>query len=77
MQLLQNQKPEEINQWIKRLVKVIKSLQQVEAPGTTVQEKQKTLFTLGFLSGIKIKLECLLKRRRGVQDREKLMDRVR
>ena len=77
LQLLQNQKPEEIYQWIKRLVKVIKSLQQAEAPGTTVQEKQKILFTLGFLSGIKIKLEYLLKRGRGVQDCEKLTDRVR
>ena len=77
VQLLQNQEPKEIYQWIKCLVKVIKSLQHLEAPGTTVPERQKILFTLGFLSGMKIKLECLLKRGRGVQDREKLTDRVR
>ena len=39
VQLLQNQKPEEVYQWIKSLVKVIKSLQQVEAPRTTVPER--------------------------------------
>ena len=77
VQLLQNQKTEEIYQWIKRLVKVIKSLQQAEAPGTTVPERQRILFTLSFLSGIKINLECLLKRGSGVQDREKLTDRGR
>ena len=49
----------------------------MEAPGTAVPERQKILFTLGFLSAVKIKLKCLLKRGRGVQDREKLTDRVR
>ena len=51
VQLLQNQKPEEIYQRIKRLVKIIKSLQQAEAPVTTVPERQKILFSKGFLLG--------------------------
>ena len=76
-QLLQNQKPDEIYECIKRLSKVIKSQEQVETLGMTVPERQKNLFTIGSLSGTKVKLARLLKRGKRVQNRKKITDRVR
>ena len=76
LQLLQNQKSDEIYESIKRLSKVMKSLEQVEALGMTVTQRQKISFTIGFLSATKIKLERLLKRGKGVQNPEKITDRV-
>ncbi|XP_043276035.1 uncharacterized protein [Venturia canescens] len=62
---------------MKRLRKVIKTLEDSQRLATTGPERQKFLFTVGFLRGIEIKLGLLLKRGRGVQNRQRLIDCVR
>lgn len=78
LELLQTQKSDEIAEWIKRLAAVIKSIEKLLV-GSTVAERRKYLFMIGFLKGIEIKLERLIKQGSGLQrtDEKGILDRVR